>query len=271
MMPLQALQTLQALQSRFQQALLQDQPLDSALLNAQGVAQFGVYRTAYRARLRGALRDNFDPLPQVMGDDAFDALANAYIDAHPSQHYSLRWYGHQLCDFMASHPALLGHPALLDLARMAWALRTAFDAAPAAPLTAAELAAVPAADWAGLHFTLHPSVQLLDLQWAVGPIWQAMQSGQSDMDAPEALAHAMLVWRPGMNTQWKSLAPLESGFVKGLLAGQAFGQLCETLAERVGEEQAAATAVDLLRHLLQDGALSTLARQTPSTPSTFTP
>jgi hypothetical protein len=65
------------LQRQFQQALLVDQPMDVALLRSSGVAQFGVYRIAYRARLRAALRDNFEVLPLVMGDDAFDALANA--------------------------------------------------------------------------------------------------------------------------------------------------------------------------------------------------
>ena len=141
---------LQTLQTQFQNALLADQPAQAGLLSTRGVAQFSVYRHAYRARLRGALRDNFEVLPLVMGDDAFDALANAYIDAHPSRHYSLRWFGHALGDFMAGHGSLVDHPAMTDLARMEWALRTAFDAAPATLLTPAELAAVPAQDWAQL-------------------------------------------------------------------------------------------------------------------------
>ncbi len=246
---------LQSLQSQFQQALLQEQPMDTGLLNEQGAAHFGVYRTAYRARLRAALRDNFDVLPRVMGDDAFDALANAYISTHPSRHYSLRWYGHLLCGFMACNEALMDHPAMLDLARMEWALRHAFDAAPATPLTSAELADVPAKDWANLRFLLHPSVQLLDLQWAVGPIWHALKSGQNHMAPPEALNHHMLVWRQGMNTQWKSLAPIEAGFVQGLLKKHTFGQLCAALAEGVGEDRAAATAVNLLGELLSSGTL----------------
>jgi hypothetical protein len=257
--------SLQTLQSEFQQALLWDQPLATDRLSAHSAAQFGVYRIAYRARLRAALRDNFEVLPLVMGDDAFDALAHAYIDSHPSQHYSLRWFGHQLCDFMAANEALVDHPALLDLARMEWALRHAFDAAPAALLTSAALAAVPASDWADLQLSVHPSVQLLALHWAVGPIWHALKSGQDDMEAPAALDHHMLVWRLGMNTQWKSLAPIEADFVQGLLTRRTFGQLCEALAARVGPEQAAATAVTLLRELLQSGAICALPAPSPET------
>ncbi len=254
---------LQTLQSQFQQALLQDQPMDTGLLSERGLAQFGVYRVAYRARLRAALRDNFEVLPLVMGDDAFDALANAYLAAHPSHYYSLRRFGHQLCDFMASHEALVDHPAMLDLARMEWALRHAFDAAPAKLLTSADLAAVPAQDWADLHFMLHPSVQLVDLHWAVGPVWHALKSGQTDMAPPEALGHHMLVWRWGMNTEWKSLTEIETDFVQGLLAHCTFGQLCEALAERVGAEQAAATAVALLSELLKAGVLCALPNSFP--------
>jgi hypothetical protein len=256
---------LQTLQGAFQDALLQDQPMVPALLSARGVAQFGVYRNAYRARLRGALRDNFEVLPLVMGDDAFDALANAYIDSHPSHHYSLRWFGHELCAFMAANEAMVDHPAMLDLARMECALRHAFDAAPAVLLAPAELAALPAADWADVRLTLHPSVQLLDLQWAVGPIWHALKSGQEELDPPAALDHHLLVWRQGMNTQWKSLSPTETVFVQCLLANRTFGQICESLAESVGEDSAAATAVAALGDLLSAGALCALPTRVPET------
>ena len=253
------LQTLQTLQAQFQQALLQDQPMAPQLLGARGIAQFGVYRIAYRARLRSPLRDNFEELPRVMGDESFDALANAYLNAHPSQHYSLRWFGHQLCDFMAANLALVEHPALLDLARMEWALRHAFDAAPAALLSFEALTAVPAAEWAELRFRLHPSVQLLDLHWAVGPLWHALKATPEDVNPPDALEHCVLVWRLGMTAQWKSLAPVEIDFVKGLLAHCDFSHLCALLAEHVGEEQAAASAVSVLRELLANGAICELA------------
>jgi hypothetical protein len=193
-----------------------------------------------------------------MGDDAFEALANAYIDAHPSRHYSLRWYGTALSGFMVTNDALIDHPAMIDLARMEWALRNAFDAAPATPLRSEELAAVPAPDWADLQFVLHPSVQLLDLQWAVGPIWHALKSGQTEMEPPAALDHHMLVWRLGMNTQWKSLAQVEADFVNGLIAHRTFGQQCESLAAHMGEEQAASTAVALISDLLKAGAICAL-------------
>ncbi len=258
---------LHTLQSAMQSALLHDQAMASGLLSARGMAQFGVYRNAYRARLRGALRDNFGVLPLVMGDGAFDALANAYIDSHPSTHYSLRWFGHELSDFMASQEALVDHPAMVALARLEWALRTAFDAAPAVLLTPEELAAVPAQEWAQLVLGLQPSVQLLDLQWAVGPVWHALKSRAEEVPPPEALAHHVLVWRQGMQTQWTSLTPTETVFVQCLRGRKSFGAVCMALSKHVGEENAASTAVQLIGKMLADGTLCALAPGAPQNPS----
>jgi hypothetical protein len=124
---------------------------------------------------------------------------------------------------------------------------------------------VPAADWADLRFTLLPSVQLLDLQWAIGPIWHALKAGPTELDPPAALNHHLLVWRQGMNTQWKSLNAAEVVFVQCLLAGQHFGQVCEALAQSVGEDGAAAAAASLLSELLNAGALGALPEHSSET------
>ncbi|MFX8055483.1 hypothetical protein ABTK93_19635, partial [Acinetobacter baumannii] len=88
------------------------------------------------------------------------ALAQAYLAAHPSRHPSIRWFGAALADFMAvAGDELVPHPGLVDLARMDWALRAAFDAAEAPLLQPATLAALSPDDWAGLVLQLHPRVQ----------------------------------------------------------------------------------------------------------------
>lgn len=249
---------LHALQHRFQAALLQEQQPAPGLLGPSGEAHFAIYLNAYRARLRGALRENYEVLPLVMGDEAFDALANAYIDAKPSGHYSLRWFGHQLSDFMAAQDDLVPHSAMLDVARMEWALRNAFDAAPADALAPDVLACVQAQDWPALRFGLHPSVQLLEMQWAIGPVWHALKAEQEDVPPPEALAHHLLVWRQSLHTQWKSLNVAETSFVQSLQAGHSFGEICEALAEVVGDDNAARTAATQLRELLSSGVISSV-------------
>lgn len=218
-----------------------------------------IYQHAYRARLIAALRDNFGVLPRAMGDAAFDALAWAYVQAHPSRQPSIRWLGEQLPEFMAQRPELVPHPALIDLARMEWALRSAFDAPDATPLRAEALAAVAADDWPALVLRFHPSLQLLTLQWQVEPAWRALHDAadhEPELDAPAATEHALLVWRPKLETRWRSAhSALEAQLLQAALAGQSFGALCELAAALLGEGQAAAAAVDALRQWVGEGLL----------------
>lgn len=223
-----------------------------------------VYQHAYTARLIGALRDNFGVLPQVMGDEAFDALASAYVAAHPSRHASIRWFGDKLPEFMRESEALVPHPALVDLARMEWALRSAFDAANGGTLDPASLAAITADQWPRLTFIALPSVQLLAMQWAIEPVWRAMQSADADsgeepqLPEPVEHEHALLIWRQGLENRWRSIDTMQADLLRAAMAGSNFGELCELAATQVGEQQAAAAAVGALQSWLADGLLQQL-------------
>jgi hypothetical protein len=217
-----------------------------------------VYRHAYRARLIGALRDNYGVLPRAMGDDAFDALAAAYVDKHPSRHPSIRWFGDRLAEFMQAQEALVPHPAFTDLARMEWALRGAFDA-PDAPLLPREtLAALAPEAWPSLVLRLHPSVQLLQLDWAVEPAWKALQDERDapELPEPQPLPHTLLVWRPVLDTRWRSAeSALEAVLLDAVAHGEPFGVLCERAAQAVGEETAVASVVTALQRWVAEGLL----------------
>ena len=159
-----------------------------------------IYQQAYVGRLVAALRGNFGVLPKVLGDNAFDALALAYLYAHPSTHPSIRGFGHRLPGFMAERDDLVPHPALIDVARMEWALRTAFGAADQEPIDAQALADVAADAWPSLVFDAVPGVRLFELGWNVAPVWRALQGDADDADEeaadlPESqpLAHSLLV------------------------------------------------------------------------------
>ncbi len=186
-----------------------------------------IYRHAYRARLRSALRTNFSVLHRVAGDQVFDAVAAAYIDLYPSRRPSLRWYGEHLEALLRADPDLLPHPALLDLARMDWALGSAFDAADAAPLDAGALASVDPEQWHALRFRLHPSVVLLELEWNVAPLWHADDDQAS---APDAMNHTLLIWRQDLDARFRTLDAAEATVLRALREGADFGALCHVLA-----------------------------------------
>jgi len=225
-----------------------------------------VYRHAYRARLVAALADNYTVLARALGDEAFEALGRAYVDARPSRQPSIRWFGDTLADFMAAceDEDLVPHPALVDFARMDWALRGTFDAAEAPLLEAAALAALGPDDWAGLVLHLHPSVRCVTLAHAIEPAWRVLrewepESGADQPELPEPVAHqhVLLVWRQDGETRWRSTEPLEAALLQEVDAGMPFALLCERAAAELGDAEAAAPAViGALQRWLADGLLS---------------
>ncbi len=241
-----------------QRALARAIVADAPALGVSG--RIRTYQQAYTNRLVAALRDNFGVLPNVLGDDAFEALALAYLAAHPSQQPSIRWFGDRLTDFMAAHDELVSHPALTDLARMEWALRGAFDAADATAFDANELSTLAPEAWPRLVFEPLPSVQLLAMGWAVEPVWRALQGLAADdapeLSAPGAHAHTLLVWRPRLDPRWRVLNELDDKLLRAALQGETFGTLCALAASVVGDEAAAGHAATALRSWLADGLFS---------------
>jgi hypothetical protein len=234
-----------------------------------GPPRLGVYRHAYRARLTEALADNFEILARAMGDEPFAALADAYITAHPSTHPSIRWFGHRLADFMAAaagaDDGLVPHPAFVDLARMDWALRAAFDAADAPAAGREALAGWAPQDFAALRLAAHPSVQQVRLDWAIEAAWRALREHDPDsgsepeLPAPEAQPHTLLAWRRGLETVWRSVEPAEAALLQGLAAGESFADLCERAAAIEQDAmEPAQRAASTLAQWLDDGVISQL-------------
>lgn len=230
----------------------------------QGAApRLDIYRNAYRGRLAAALEENYPVLHRVLGSAAFRDLAGAFIAAHPSRRPSIRWYGDELAGFLAADPEAVPHPALVDLARMEWALGCAFDAADAPSLHADELLAVSAEVWPTLRFVAHPAVRMLRLSWAVEPLWTALsRDAEASCDAPVALEHYLLVWRGADTTLWRSVADDEADLLMACLEGRPFAELCAsaTLADMAEDDTAAARAAGYLRVWVDAGLLSWVER-----------
>lgn len=257
------------IQQRAMRMCLQEADAELARSLSESLLQPGAeglraYRDAYRARLVAALRDNYTVLQRLMGDEDFDDLALRFLQARPSQQPSIRWFGEGLAEFMAGplYEAALVHPALIDCARMDWALRVAFDG-PHAPLFAAErLRELAPEQWASLTLTLQPTVQLLTMNWAIEPGWRLLRAWEpeSGEDAPElpepqALEHVLLIWRQGLETRWRSLDSLEASLLRAVAAGESFAVLCEMVAA-VQPEAAAQLVLQGLGGWLAEGLLA---------------
>jgi len=221
--------------------------------------RFAIYARGYRTRLTGALRTNYPVLHRVLGDEAFEALAAAFIAAAPSARRSIRWFGEALHGFVDREPDRLPHPALADLIAMEWALGLAFDAADVAPgarVAIADLQRIAPDAWHALRFALAPSATVLAMSWAVEPTVRALKADEhAAVCEPEAHAHRLVIWRQGLEAVWRALEPDEADALQGLAAGATFGDLCAALARKHGADTAAALAARMLAGWIHSGLL----------------
>lgn len=218
--------------------------------------RLSIYRNAYRARLIEALQSNYPALSQLLGEAEFNALGGAYVHEHDSHFVNIRYYGHNLPQFLATHPESAGAPLLAELARWEWAITEAFDAADASPIRADALSTIVPEDWSELRFEWHPSVRRPSLAWNAPQIWKALTSGS---DRPEAVCGpspaAWLMWRRDLRIFFRSLNAAEAQAIEASHSGKSFGELCVLLCEHVGEQDASAYAARLLREWIESGLL----------------
>jgi hypothetical protein len=253
-------QHLNELQDGFQDYLLipnPGHPFQSQVVgNDQASAEFRlqIYAEAYRLRLEEALQTDFEALHTLLGDEQFHALCLSYIDAHPSAHYSLRYFGRCMSDFLRSTLPYAANGVLADLATFEWSLIDAFDAPDGRVVTLEDMARLPPETWPLLRFELHASVQFLKLAWNAPQIWAALKDRQTP-PAPENLESPQrwLVWRQDYQSYYRPLSDSEASALDCARAGKNFAELCEELCRQMAEEETAAAAAGFLHRWISDG------------------
>lgn len=121
--------------------------------------RLNIYANMYFYRILDSLKEDFPSILEKLGDDGFHNLITEYLVAYPPTHYSLRYAGQHLADFLTGHR--VQDDELANMARFEWAQLEAFDAADAALLTESDLQKIPPDQWPGLQLKFHPSVQLV--------------------------------------------------------------------------------------------------------------
>jgi hypothetical protein len=221
-----------ALQRRFQAAVLAARPGDATAIAGPALddaeARLAIYANAYRLRLVAALREDYPKMNALIGEEAFDALARAYIARHPSRHPNIRWAGVHLPAFLGEEAPYQSEPVLAELAAFEQALRDAFDADDAAVLTVCTVAAIPPERWVSMRPVLHPSLHRLEFAWNAVAIWQALDRGEA-APRPQRVKPpvAWVVWRKGLNPHFRSLAPGEARALDAVRDGADVQTVCE--------------------------------------------
>ena len=219
-----------------------------------------IYSDAYYSRLTEALEANFPALAELLGERDFSRLAAEYIATHDSRFASIRYYGDELAQFLATEPRYRPVPLLADLARWEWTMAAVFDAADADPVDARAVSARPPAEWATMRLAFHPSVHVLEFAWNAPQIWKAINDGST---RPAAAASrepvSWLLWRHNLKEYFRSLDAPEEDALATALSGETFGDVCAVMCAHFREDEAPAEAAGLLRGWIESGMVTALS------------
>ena len=237
------------LQRDFQRAVLTgDRTVFAPKVDNRALERIAIYQEAYRIRLREALASNYPQLKVLTGAAAFDSIADTFIDAYPSTHPSIRWFGRELG--LMLEEAFPAQPWLREFAQLEWALSCAFDAADAEIVPMSQLAECPAEQWPALTFTFHPSVQCLVLHTNAAQMYKAVTEEQPVPSFTSLHPTSWLVWRDNLTPHYRSLAADEADALHTLVSGNSFEDMCTALCTHHAFDAVAGRAIELLQKWL---------------------
>lgn len=236
----ESVMSLRELQTHFSDYVMQgDESIKSQVVSTAELKsdlRLAIYANAYVARLIEALETDYSVLKTIMGDEAFDVLAEAYIAKYPSTYTSLRFFGKELPSFLQSVEHYKEYPHLYEMATLEWMLATSFNAADAPALEEVAVAQVPPEQWPVLVLVFHPAVQWFSYQWNIIALWKAAKEGQP---LPELvkfeISERCAVWRHDLKTQFRTMDTVEGQVLPLMVEGMSFGDLCEYLAQDVDD------------------------------------
>ena len=203
-----------------------DQPTPGVVAGPSGKAatkRYSVYRNNVTVSLIDALAAVFPVTMRITGADFFRAMARFHVRATPPTTPLLFEYGRDFPDFIERYEYARELPWLADVARLERAWLDAYHAADAAPLSAEQLASIPAGRLSGATFVPHPATRIVRSRFPAVTIFVANRSeravGRIDTAEPEDA----LVTRPHLEVTARRLPPGGAVFLAQLLAGEPLG------------------------------------------------
>jgi hypothetical protein len=162
--------------------------------------------------------------------------------------------GEHLPEFLQASPLLEEYPFLADLAKMEWLIAKAFHAFDEPPADLKHLATLTLDDWEKVQIIFQPSVSLISSCWPIFDLWKSClrhsEEGRRPDEESEILrsacglpqddgaerSHRVLIGRKDFQVRCELIDDIQFKLLEGLLAGRTLGQVCEKLADAIGEE-----------------------------------
>ncbi len=142
--------------------------------------RIGIYQRGYMLRLQECLQSDFPAVRRIAGEARFEALVRAYLERHPSRHWSLNPLGKDFARFLEREAPHAPRRALLvGLARLEWAMQEVFEAPPSPTLAPDALQRIAPADWARKQLVPIAALRLLACEQRCNAIAQAVRRDEA--------------------------------------------------------------------------------------------
>jgi len=240
---------MQGFQSSFVTALLKASEPTLPWSRQPGVDAHGT------AVLRGsidALAANVPTVHRLLGDDAFDAAAGAFVRARLPGDGGQRRYGAGLPDFLASFVAVAEIDYLPGVAALDLAWIESHLAADAPVLQAADVFALTAQQLLHGRLVPHPAARWLSFPVPAFTIWCHERENRRLEEPVAWRSESALLTRPARSVGWRAIDAGEARF----LAACANGRSCDDALASVLDAGSGFDLAVSLPRLLRAGAFT---------------
>jgi hypothetical protein len=209
--------------------------------NLTGKERIEIYASMYYWRLIECMQGDFPAVQYVVGEEAFERLARAYVAAYPSRYYNLNRLGVHFEKFLRETPMDVPHRTFLaELASQERAFEEVFDAPPCKALDVRKLKRVRPDEFASARLTFVPAVRLLEFTYPVNTFVQDYRD-EKEPAVPEAQAQWLVVYRRNYNVYRMEVSRCEYTVLlqlrKGLCVGDALAEGLADVSDLEGDPQ----------------------------------
>lgn len=202
--------------------------------------QVDIYRRQFWLRHIESLREDYPGLLALLGDDAFENFATAYLTAHPPRTPSLRELGEDIVAFAEGYAAFPEaiRAAALSMVRYENAFVAIFDGPEPAPLDLAKVQGLPPEAWETARIVLHPLMARLRVDAPVHEIRAAVKAGEAPELPPRNEPACVVLFRKDLRIFFEVLDPLAFELLEALARGEALVPACDRIAAQAGPDRA---------------------------------
>jgi len=218
-------------------------------------ARVDIYANMYFYRILDALKEDFPATLAVLGDENFHNLVTGYLLEHPPTAPSITHSGIHLAEYLRDHPMREAAPFIADLAKLERATVEVFLGPDAPVLDPAALRTVAVEDWPAMKLKLHPSAQILALDWRVSDVLRAIEEHRP-WNPPTQDAIKTLVWRANARVSHRDLDPTEANALEAAQRSATFAEICDVVSATASNQDPIAAMNQLLSRWLSNTLLT---------------